>query len=89
MKNDELRAVWQKGTTVPGYDSSTYRKDACGAWMEWSQYGNRDSVYGWEVDHVTPVSSGGSDDLSNLRPLQWENNAAKSDGRLVCVMPKK
>ena len=37
------------------------------------------------VDHIIPVARGGSDDLSNLQPLQWENNRAKSDGPLVCV----
>lgn len=24
--------------------------------------------------------------MSNLRPLYWENNASKADGRLVCVV---
>lgn len=41
---------------------------------------------GWEIDHLTPVSDDGSDAIGNLRPLHWRNNAAKKDGRLVCVM---
>lgn len=76
--------VWQKGTAVDNFDSARFRKDQCGAWMSFSDYGNRDSKFGWEVDHITPVSDGGSDALSNLRPLQWKNNASKSDGRLYC-----
>lgn len=76
------QAVWHKGQAVAGYDAAKHRKDECGAWMSWSDYGNRDTVYGWEIDHINP---GGSDALSNLRPLQWENNLAKSDGRLTCV----
>ena len=28
-------------------------------------------------------TKGGSDDISNLQPLQWENNRAKSDGEEV------
>ena len=76
-----IEQVWNKGQKVDGYNADQYRKDECGAWIEYSKYGNRDSSYGWEVDHITP---GGSDLLSNLRPLQWKNNVEKSDGRLKC-----
>jgi 5-methylcytosine-specific restriction endonuclease McrA len=42
--------------------------------------------YGWEIDHIQPVTKGGSDDLVNLQPLHWENNRAKGDSaQLVCV----
>jgi hypothetical protein len=78
--------VWQKGITVPKYDPRLIRKDLCGAWIRWDQYGNRKSQYGWEIDHVVPSSQNGSDSLSNLRPLQWQNNASRQDGRLICIV---
>ena len=78
--------VWEKGTIGPGYDPRAWRKDQCGAWIGRSYYGDRNSKYGWEIDHITPVSHGGGDELSNLRPLHWENNAATQDGRLTCVV---
>ena len=76
-----IQKVWEKGKVVSSNDPNVYRKDECGAWIRRNQYGNRNSQYGWEVDHISP---GGSDTLSNLRPLQWKNNTDKSDGRLKC-----
>lgn len=35
--------------------------------------------YGLTVDHVIPVSKGGTDDMSNLRPAHWICNIIKSD----------
>lgn len=78
-----VEAVWNKGRIVPGNDSRIWRKDSCNAWIRRNQYGNRDSEYGWEIDHIDP---NGGDNLSNLQPLQWENNVAKSDGLQVCVV---
>lgn len=86
---DQIQKVWEKGTIVPSNDPNVYRKDMCGAWIARSQYGNRNSSYGWEIDHIKPQSQGGGDELSNLRPLQWENNMSKLDGRLSCVVTAK
>ncbi len=86
FSDSTVQNVWTKGLVVSGYDSNSWRKDRCGAWMGRQQYGNRNSQYGWEIDHITPVSRGGGDELSNLRPLQWQNNAATQDGRLTCVV---
>ncbi len=73
-----VEAVWRKGQTVNGHDPSTYRKDACGAWIQRASYGTTED-YGWEIDHIRPVAQGGGDELGNLQPLQWKNNRHKGD----------
>lgn len=83
----QINAVWQKGSTITGFPSEKYRADKCSHAMEYSEHGNRQSQYGWEIDHINPVANGGGDELWNLQPLFWGNNADKSD-KLNWVCPK-
>ena len=79
--------AWNRAMTVEGYDSSRFRKDACGAWIIWDKYGDTDSLYGWQIDHIVPqsmleekgYSQESIDNPVNLRALQHENNNSKSD----------
>ncbi len=70
--------VWIKGETNSEYDPKYFRRDACGALIEWVQYGST-TIHGWEIDHIRTVANHGGDELSNLQPLQWENNRTKGD----------
>ena len=72
-----VQLVWEKGLCF-GADSTIYRKDAAGAFIQRDQYGKEGS-YGWTIDHIRPVSKGGNDSYVNLRPMQWENNRSKAD----------
>ncbi|MFL0080751.1 HNH endonuclease signature motif containing protein [Tenacibaculum maritimum] len=86
---EKIQEIWEKGTPIPKFDPNKFRKDQCDAWIFRDQYGNRDSIYGWEIDHITPLSNDGGNENSNLRPLQWQNNIAKSNGKLTCAIVSK
>ncbi|MEW7292193.1 HNH endonuclease signature motif containing protein [Aquimarina sp. 2304DJ70-9] len=77
--DQEKNDVWKKGKVITGYSSDTWRTDKCGKTMKWDDHGDRDSNYGWEIDHIDPVSNDGSDDIINLQPLHWENNLNKGN----------
>lgn len=79
FSDSQIKEIWNKAKPVVGYDSNKYRQDVCGAWIEFDKYGNINSNYGWEVDHINPKDNDGSDNNKNLRPLQWENNRSKSN----------
>lgn len=74
-----VQIVWNKGRPIPGHNSAEWRHDTCGAAIQRSQHGDTSSKYGWEIDHIKPVSKGGTDDVSNLQPLQWSLNRDKAD----------
>ena len=73
---ETIEAVWNKAAPIEGL--LAFRKDRCGALICCAKYGETEQ-WGWEIDHVKPVARGGTDDLSNLQPLHWENNRHKAD----------
>lgn len=82
---EKKRYFWRKAKPVDGEDKNEVRRDASGAIIHYSDYKNRDSDYGWEIDHIYPkslledanVPENMIDDPRNLRPMNWKNNVSK------------
>jgi hypothetical protein len=67
-------SVWAKGEIAMGYNGVFYRRDVFGTWMHYAAHGNTSSHFGWEISYIKPLEQGGTNELSNLQPLQWRNH---------------
>lgn len=81
FSKDVVQQVWEKAWAVSTHDPNIWRKDECGAWIRREHYADRDSEFGWEINHVPP---GDPDDVSTLRALHWRNNVHTGVARLRC-----
>jgi hypothetical protein len=79
--------AWNSARAVPEHDPATERLDACGAWIHYADFENHDSDYGWEIDHVYPISKLRSKKIprqlwnhsTNIRAMHWKNNQSKAN----------
>lgn len=75
---EEIDLVWKKAFPQESNNPDVFRKDYAGAWIKKSEYG-MDSDYGWEIDHLRPLSKDGDYSIENLYPLHYKNNQKKGD----------
>ncbi len=81
------RLVWDKAPFIDVRHPEYGKKDPCKACIKEEEYGNQNSDYGWQIDHIYPeqklqdagVPQELIDHIDNLRPMHWKNNNKKSD----------
>ncbi len=74
--------AWSQAQTAERLNPDKWRKDACGAWISWQQFGNKDSAFGWEIVPEPPQPGPGGEE--NLQPFQWKNAASRKEGAPAC-----
>ncbi|OGA26637.1 MAG: hypothetical protein A3I01_10610 [Betaproteobacteria bacterium RIFCSPLOWO2_02_FULL_65_24] len=80
MNKELMDAVWEHGRAMPEADPSTWRQDACGAWLRREQFGH-DAEFGWKIERI---SIEGAETPDNLRPFHWRNHYDLGTGAPHC-----
>ena len=87
FSKQEIEDVWSQGLIIEGWNPDIVRQDAAGAWILRVKYGDHDSIFGWDIDHIYPqneleklnVPQELINNRINLRPMNWKNNISKSN----------
>ncbi len=66
---EEIREVWSSISECRGKKSCI---DPWGREIKRFDYGCKDK-YCWNIDHILPISRGGTNSISNLQPLHWKS----------------
>ena len=73
MLEDLKRAAWARTSPVSSANAWEFRKDCLGNMVRYTDFGNRHSPFGWELEYV------GSQVADNLQALNWKAVAARSE----------
>jgi hypothetical protein len=89
MLEDLKRAAWARTSPVSGQPSAwEFRKDCLGNLVRYSDFGNRHSPFGWELDYIVARSLGGSSGAENLQVLHWKAGAARKESLPAGLMSR-
>lgn len=83
--NEQINSAWERGLVVATYEPEAYRSDYAGSLMfkgsfianPNSEENNNVRSYSWTIVHQRPLVVGGTEEASNLWPLNCMNALAK------------
>lgn len=78
FSREMIQKVWEKAKKIRGRDRARYRSDPYGNVLRYEDYG-KDTKMGWDIDHIRPLSRGGSNNIRNLQALQTSTNKKKGN----------
>ena len=78
FSREMINKVWEKAKKIPGKDRTKYRRDPYGNPLRYENYG-KNCKTGWDIDHIMPLSRGGSNNIRNLQALQVATNRKKGN----------
>ncbi|MDR1866715.1 MAG: hypothetical protein LBQ77_00430 [Treponema sp.] len=64
---------------VAEFGDCDYAHDFSGAQIKKSEYGNEQSEFGWNIDHIQPIKKNGPDNISNSQITNIKVNVLKGD----------
>ena len=70
---DLKRQAWARTSPVSSANAWDIRKDCLGNLVRYTDFGNRHSPFGWELEYI------GDSSPSNLQALNWKAVAARSE----------
>ena len=81
MLEDLKRAAWARTSPVSGQPNAwEFRRDCLGNLVRYTDFGNRHSPFGWELDVITRLASAGQGP-DNVQALHWKVSAASGRER--------
>ena len=63
------REVWKKGVEIKDREPFKWRKDNNNKWIYYPDFMDSISKYGWGIGYIIAPEDGGTDDISNLIPI--------------------